>query len=124
MRRRSKNMKKRTVSIFVALMLVISVLMITGCSKDKGDKESKKSIIGSWKNDTGYDFIYTFDSDNTGSYTAFGNKMNFTYEDDGTKVTILYRGNTTPSTYEYRIDGNKLIIKDSFGEDMEYVKCD
>ena len=117
-------MKKRTVSIFVALMLVISVLMITGCSKDKGDKESKKSIIGSWKNDTGYGFIYTFDSDNTGSYTAFGNKMNFTYEDDGTKVTILYRGNTTPSTYEYRIDGNKLIIKDSFGEDMEYVKCD
>ena len=48
--------------------------------------------------------------------------MKFTYEDDGKKVKILYNGNTIPGTYEYRIDGNKLIIKDSFGNDLEYTR--
>jgi hypothetical protein len=48
--------------------------------------------------------------------------MNFTYDDDGSKVKILYKGNTIPGTYEYRIDGKKLIIKDSFGSDVVYQK--
>ena len=40
----------------------------------------------------------------------------------GEKVKITYVGNTTGSTYEYKIDGKKLIIKDSFGKDVEYTK--
>ena len=36
--------------------------------------------------------------------------MECTYEDDGTKVTILYSGNTVPSTYEYKIDGDILLF--------------
>ena len=46
----------------------------------------------------------------------------WTYEDDGTKVTILYNGDTASSTYEYTIEGNTLTIKDSFGNDVKYVK--
>ena len=48
--------------------------------------------------------------------------MKFTYEDDGKKVSILYNGNTVASDFEYRIEGDKLIIKDSFGKDVEYKR--
>ena len=34
----------------------------------------------------------------------------------------MYDGATMASEFEYRIEENKLIIKDSFGTDVEYVK--
>ena len=35
----------------------------------------------------------------------------------------MYSGNTAPLELEYRIEGNKLIIKDGFGvTDVEYIK--
>ena len=48
--------------------------------------------------------------------------MNFTYEDKETEISILYNGNTTASTLEYKIEGKKLTIKDSFGSDVVYIK--
>ena len=48
--------------------------------------------------------------------------MEFTYKDDGKKVSILYKGNTSPLELEYKIEGKKLIIKDSFGSDVEYER--
>jgi len=51
-----------------------------------------------------------------------GNVMNFTYEADGSKVSILYEGNTAPLELNYRIEENKLIITDSFGADVEYIR--
>lgn len=48
--------------------------------------------------------------------------MEFTYEDDGSKVSILYTGNTMPSEYSYTVNGNVLSIEDSFGEKVEYTK--
>ena len=58
----------------------------------------------------------------TGSYTAGGTEMKFTYEDDGEEVTITYEGNTKSSIYSYKVEDNKLIIKDSFGNEVEYLK--
>lgn len=111
-------MRKVLISIVLALILIVSVLLLTGCGKD-ATKEDKNSLIGSWEH-SGY--VYTFNEDKTGSYKAFGSEMNFTYEDDGSTVTILYKGNTVPGTYEYKIDGKKLIIKDSFDNDVVYEK--
>ena len=48
--------------------------------------------------------------------------MEFTYKDNGKAVEILYTGNTDASTYEYKIDGDMLIIKDSLGNDVKYKK--
>ena len=103
-------MKKKFI---FGLVLIIGILTLAGCNKQS------KSIVGSWKHDN---YTYTFKEDNTGNYDIGGKKMKFTYQDDGKKVSILYTGNTTGSTYEYRIEGNKLIIKDSFGNDVEYIK--
>ena len=48
---------------------------------------------------------YTFNSDDTGYYAVGDTKMEFTYEDNGNAVKILYTGNTMASTYEYKIEG-------------------
>lgn len=107
-------MKKSFISIVVATVLMVSVFALTGCGK-----KAANTLVGSWDHSG---FVYTFNKDNTGSYDALGNKMNFTYEDAGEKVSILYTGNTAASTYEYKIEGKKLIIKDSFGNDVEYTR--
>ena len=111
-------MKKLLVTLGLIIMLMASVFALSGCDKNN-NKKDQKPIVGSWEH-SGY--IYTFNDDMTGSYTVYGTAMNFTYEDDGSRVKILYKGNTVPGTYEYRIDGKKLIIKDSFGSDVVYEK--
>ena len=101
---------KKVLSVLLLLVLLGTVV---GCQK------RENSIVGSWKHDS---YVYTFNSDNTGSYSSGTNKMEFTYEDDGDKVSILYTGNTKASSYEYQVKGNKLTIKDSFGNDVIYIK--
>jgi uncharacterized lipoprotein YehR (DUF1307 family) len=100
---------------YIFVIALILVLLTTACGN--------KGIVGKWKAD-GYsvDYYYIFNSDKTCAYEMNGAQMECTYEDDGTKVTILYKGNTNSNTYEYRIEGNTLIIKDSFGNDVKYTR--
>lgn len=110
-------MKKTLLFLGLVLIVVLCIAVLVGCDK----KEEAKGIIGEWEYVTG-GYTYKFNEDKTGSYTAGSTVMEFTYEDDGSKVSILYTGNTMASDYEYKIEGNKLIIKDSIGNDVEYVK--
>lgn len=100
---------------YIFVIALILVLLTTACGA--------KGIVGKWKAD-GYsvDYYYIFNDDKTCAYEMSGVKMECTYEDDGTKVTILYKGNTNSNTFEYRIEGNTLIIKDSFGNDVKYTR--
>lgn len=111
-------MKKTLLIAALIVMLVVAVFALTGCgNKDEG-------IVGSWEY-SGYGttkYVYTFNADKTGNYDAGGSVKNFKYEDSGDKVTITYDGATMSNEFEYKIEGNKLIIKDSFGNDVEYVK--
>ena len=113
---------RRVVSVLCIVMIAIVTLALTGCGKKDG-KSDKATLVGSWEYNRGSStYAYNFKDDKTGSYSVYGTEMPFTYEDDGQKVTILYEGNTVSSTFEYKIEGNKLIIKDSFGNDVEYIK--
>ena len=104
---------KKTIS---GIALVMLMILITGCGSAKG-------LVGKWRAE-GYsvDYYYIFNEDKTCAYEMAGAKMECTYEDDGSKVTILYKDNTEASSYEYRIEDNKLIIKDSLGKDVTYVR--
>ncbi len=101
--------------IILSISLIVLTVMVTGCGS--------KGIIGRWKAE-GFsaDYYYIFNEDNTCAYEMVGAKMDCTYKDDGTKIEILYSGNTNSSTYEYKIEGNKLIIKDSLGSDVTYER--
>ncbi len=107
-------MKKK---ILFCLFALIALVTFVGCDKDS----DSNSIVGSWKYESG-DYTYKFNADKTGSYTAYQTEMEFTYEDNGKEVSILYNGNTDASTYEYKIEGKKLIIKDSIGNDVVYIR--
>ena len=112
-------MKRTLLAIGLVALLIACVFILAGCNK--GETQEAKGIIGSWEYVSG-GYTYTFNEDKTGSYVYGETKMEFTYEDDGSKVSMLYTGNTAPLELEYRIEGNKLIIKDSLGSDVEYVK--
>ena len=49
-------------------------------------------------------------------------RLDCTYEEDGEKLTILYKGNEKPKTYQYRFDGSTLIIRDDTGKDNKFTK--
>lgn len=101
--------------VISGILLVLIFLLTTGCGA--------KGLIGKWRAD-GYsvDYYYIFNEDKTCAYEMSGAKMECTYEDDGTKVTILYKGNTIANSYEYKIEGDILTIKDSFGQDVKYIR--
>lgn len=101
--------------VLLGLLVIVSVFFLVGC-----EKKNSKPLVGSWKHTSGY--TYTFNEDGTGDYSYGNTKMEFTYEDKGEEVEILYKGNTMANTFKYRIEGKKLIIKDSFDNDVEYTK--
>ena len=45
-----------------------------------------------------------------------------TLNEYGDKLSILYDGNTAPFETTYKVEGNKLTIKDSLDEDVVYNK--
>ncbi|MBR3660773.1 MAG: hypothetical protein IKN63_02600 [Bacilli bacterium] len=97
-------------------VIVISLLMVltTGC---------KKNIIGKWKAiDTKNEYYYIFNVDKTCSYEMNVARLDCTYEIDDNKITILYKGNDKTNSFQYRFEGNNLIIKDDRGKDNKFTK--
>ena len=117
-----KTMKK-LLSIVSLFAIVMTALTLTGCGKNE-KKDEKPSIVGEWKveSEDNYDFRYIFNEDGTGRYVYPGSELRFTYEDKGDRIVIVFDGNTVESEFEYRIEDNTLIIKDSFGQDVRYNK--
>ncbi len=109
---------KNTIKIVsLVSILLISVLLLTGC--ENGSKSN--SIVGSWKYNSG-NYTYTFNEDGTGDYDTGGSKMEFTYTLEDGKISILYKGSTSPFTSEYTIEGDTLNIVDSFGNNTLYTR--
>ena len=77
-------------------------------------------MIGSWAYEEDENFIYTFNANSTGSYEVYGETINFTYTDNGTSVEIVF--DDAPGTFNYTIDGNTLVLVDSTGTDVRYIK--
>jgi len=115
------------------LCLLLCTAFMVACSKDDSKTDSNggtdateaiaaNSIVGSWECKDYAGAVYNFNSDGTGTYEFGGGAMNFTYEDSGESVSILYEGNTIASEYSYTIDGDTLNISDSTGETVVYIK--
>ena len=119
--------------ISLLLVLLLCCFALTACGDSKGDakdnasdkpateatEEKDNPLVGTWKYEvSSLNYTYVFKADGTGTY--FGES--FTYTVDGNKLSILYDGNTAPFETEFSIDGDKLIIKDSFGEDTVYIR--
>ncbi len=106
---------KRFWCIAGAFLLV--VLFLTGCGK-----KEEKGIVGRWVYESNAGYFYTFNEDKTCSYTFGESVSKCTYEDDGTRVTIMYEGMTEANVFEYTIEENELHIEDSYGSKLTYIK--
>ena len=92
-------------------------------SSDNRGSTSTPSIVGKWKYDDpdlGDSFVYTFNADGTGNYTAAGD---FTYKIDGNKIAITYKATDATFDTEFEISGDRLNIKDSGGNDTFYKRA-
>jgi predicted small secreted protein len=88
--------------------------------------EASSGVVGEWAySDEGTvnsSFLYTFNADMTGSYNIIGD---FTYTDDGKTLVFTYTDSdiyTDPMDFDYRIEGDKLILIDDIGGETVYVK--
>lgn len=103
-------MRKYQLSILLFLLLFLTV----GC---------KKNIIGKWEAiETNNKYFYIFNDDKTCSYEMTVARLDCTYEDDGEKLSILYKGKEKANIYQYRFEGDTLIIKDDTGKDNKFSK--
>ena len=100
--------------LFISVLFV-SIVGLTGCGKDKANKNS---IVGKWQSKEYSSYVYTFNEDGTGDYSG----TKFTYTTEGDKISIKYEGSTAAFESTYEIKDNELNIKDSFGKDTLYTK--
>ena len=126
-------MKKAIIAILVTVM----VLSVTACNSSGNEGAGTSSaagnaaeteastvvrtLVGSWYHEMGY--TYVFREDKTGEYLVDGWDEPFwvfTYETDGDKLTMYEDGSLLMET-KYTIEGDTLIIEDSFGEKVSYT---
>ena len=104
------------VAVAVIGIVIALVLILAG---------RKESLLGKWIVEKG-SWYYNFTSDTRGSYgtDAYENvpDQNFTYKNNGDSFTIQYDGMVSSMDLKYRIEGDKLIITDSFGMDVVYIR--
>ncbi len=107
---------KKTIKLACA---ALSGVALASCGGN-GSTESG-SLIGQW----GYEnYVYDFTDATNGKYmdsTDESAAMKFTYEATNDTLTITYEG-SDPMKLAYKIQGNELIVTDSFGSDVVYTK--
>lgn len=115
-------MKKYINNILLVSIFTMIVFTLTACGKVDYSK-----FLGTWEfTDEGYGATYMFNEDKTGTYTLTvdeeSESKNFTYKIDSKIIYITYESDTDVFENKYELKDKKLIIEDSFGEKMEFIK--
>lgn len=129
--------KNKWARIIAAACICFMLISFTACGNSSKKEEATtaaaetndvkqsdgidSALLGLWEYENG-GYIYNFKEDGSGTYDTGGTVMKFTYTADGSKVSITYEGNTSPLVLDYEINGNKLNVKDSNGNDTFYIK--
>ena len=109
----SKLSKKR---VLIVAFIIVTIFMLTGCA-------SKNAVIGNWKDAAGQNMQFFDDGTLTsgGLLNATG-KYSFP---DSSHLKLELQGLLSlagPQLYEYKVIGNKLVLKDSNGLESELTK--
>ncbi len=121
---------KRTGKLIAALLVLLLAVTVAACSNG-----SDESLVGVWEyndKDSGITAVYDLKEDGTGTYTmnvgGQETKYELKYEVKDGHLLVTYVNNETFSeddvfdnAYSFK-DENTLIIKDSFDQEMTFVK--
>ncbi len=118
------------------LVLALACVFMVACGGNSGGGDaSENSLTGVWKyedTENGIGAVYDLKDDGTGTYTMIVGEEEVTYElkyevqDNHLLVTYVNNDTFTEedvfdSEFSFQ-DANTLIVKDSFGEEMTFVK--
>ena len=126
-------MKK--ILILVVVLALACVFMVACGGNSGGGDASENSLTGVWKyedTENGIGAVYDLKDDGTGTYTMIVGEEEVTYElkyevqDNHLLVTYVNNDTFTEedvfdSEFSFQ-DANTLIVKDSFGEEMTFVR--
>ena len=102
---------------FIVVMFVFVLFFFTGCDNKKNNASP---IVGKWIHGS---YVYVFNEDMTCSCdVSTGSKKDCTYKLKGDKVTIIFKNDKKPFETTYKIEKDKLFIKDSYDMFIEYKK--
>lgn len=105
-----------------SIVAVLAVIAITVAAIIFFINNNKNPLIGRWEYEGG-SWAYEFTSDTEGSYNLSTiSSSKFTYEIDEDDMLNLTYEDGTNAVLDYRIEGDKLIIKDIFEDDIVYIK--
>ena len=122
-------MKRFSAGIAV-LLVAVMLISVAGCGHKDGN-----SLTGTWEysdKDNGIGAVYVFKDDGTGTYSMKVGEQEVTYEmkyevKDG-HLLVRYVNNDTFSEddvfdneFSFK-DSKTIIVNDSFGEEMTFVK--
>ena len=114
---------------FLALTLaVVMALLLVACASNSAGGSSEPPIAFGKRylehdregSKLTNERVYIFNANGTGSYEVYGETINFTYTDNGTSVEIVF--DDAPGTFDFTVDGNTLVLVDSTGTDVRYIK--
>jgi uncharacterized protein (TIGR03066 family) len=122
--------------LILVLVLALACVFMVACGGNSGGGDaSENSLTGVWKyedTENGIGAVYDLKDDGTGTYTMIAGEEEVTYElkyevqDNHLLVTYVNNDTFTEedvfdSEFSFQ-DANTLIVKDSFGEEMTFVK--
>ena len=121
-------MKKGMRSILAALLILVLVAAAAGC----GSKKNSNPLTGTWEyEEDGIKAVYVLNDDGTGTYTMDTDESvtyKLKYETKDGHLLVSYVDNdifdeSDVFDSEYTLKDDKtMIIKDSFGMEMTFVK--
>ena len=121
---------KRISAVLAAVLVLVLILSVAGCSK-----KAYASLTGVWEyadEETGMSAVYDLNDDGTGTYTMKVGEEEVVYElkyevQDG-HLLVTYVNNEIfseddvfDSEFSFQ-DDNTIIIKDTFGAEMTFVR--
>jgi hypothetical protein len=122
--------------LILVLVLALACVFMVACGGNSGGGDaSENSLTGVWKyedTENGIGAVYDLKDDGTGTYTMIVGEEEVTYElkyevqDNHLLVTYVNNDTFTEedvfdNEFSFQ-DANTLIVKDSFGEEMTFVK--
>ena len=121
----------KTIRAILAVLFVFAmILSLAGCGA-----KNETSLPGTWEysdTENGLGAVYVLEDDGTGTYTMITGEQEVTYElkyevkDGHLLVTfvnneVFTEDDVFDNEFSFK-DSTTLIIKDSFGEEMTFVK--